>query len=265
MFLSDHLPEDNSQWHPLDPEKVAGSTPPPDADGGFYEISKLYEAPDTESTASTFMPLYGSQKEQQPQSGQNADPEQSLEGAEPVPDPEEIRKKAYEEGFAEGETKGFAAGKEDADVLVNRMQSLLTEMEGIWKQLVETYEQQMIQLICKASEKAVFGHVDMDHEVIKGAILNAFQMIPEPVEVTIEVNSEDAEYIETVKEDFFSHVKTLKHISVIMNPSVTRGGCNVKTRLGEVDATLESRLEAIREAVIHVGKNKGKNGHSVES
>jgi flagellar assembly protein FliH len=265
MSLSDSRPENSAEWHPLDPEKVACATPAPEPDEAFYEFKMLYGTTDPESPAAAFMPLYGREHDQQPVDREGTDADQQPDESEPAPDPEEIRKKAYEEGFAEGEKKGFAARKEDAVALVNRLDSLLTDMEGIWKQLVGAYEKQMIQLICRMSEKVVFGHIKMDHEVVKRAIFNALKMIPEPVDVSIEVNPEDAEYIETIKEDFFSHLKTLKHISVISNPSITRGGCAVKTIQGEVDATLESRLEAIRDAVIQAGGNKRKRGHSPKS
>ena len=261
--MSDPLPENDTQWQPLSPEKVASAAQESNTDETFNEFKMLYGVSDTQSPGAAFIPLYGSPREAHPAPGKEVDP--ALSSDESESDAESIRKKAYDDGFAEGEKKGFAARKEDADDMVTRMQSILSEMEGIWKQLIETYEQQMIQLICRVSEKIVFGHIAMDQEVIKRAILQAFQMIPEPVDVTIEVNSEDAEYIETIKEDFFSQLKTLKHISVIANPSVTRGGCMVKTLLGEVDATLESRLEAIRETIINVGKNKGKDGHSTKS
>ena len=77
-------------------------------------------------------------------------------------------------------------------------------------------------------------------------------MIPEPVEVTIDIHPEDVEHIENIKEEFFQQLKTLKHISLLPDPSVSPGGCRVKTRFGEVDATLESRLDVIRETIMNV-------------
>ena len=138
------------------------------------------------------------------------------------------------------------------------MQHLLEQMEGLWQHLVQIYEPQILGLICRVAEKVVSGQVDLDHDLIRRAILDAVRMIPEPVEVTVEINPEDADHIEAVKEDFFSCVKTLKHMSLIPNPSVSRGGCRLKTHLGEVDASLESRLDAIQQTIMDVCGKKPK-------
>ena len=266
MCLSDPTTENDFEWKPLNPQRVEGTARESTADLTYHEFKLLYEASDTQDPADTFTPLYDHPSKKPPLSVEEDEAETETPSppveTEPAPAAEDIRKKAYDEGVAEGEKKGFAEGKEKADGVVKRMQSLLSEMEEIWKRLIATYEQQIIQLICRTAEKVVYAHIAMDQDAIKQAILHAFQMIPEPVAVTIEVNADDAEYIETVKEDFFSQVKTLKHISVIPNPSVTCGGCLVKTEMGEVDATLETRLEAVRQTIIDVGRNKVENGPS---
>jgi vacuolar-type H+-ATPase subunit E/Vma4 len=82
------------------------------------------------------------------------------------------------------------------------------------------------------------------------AIIEALRVVPEPVHVQIAVSPKDYEYIETVKEDFFSSVQALKDVSVTPDPAIHPGGCHVRTKFGEVDATLESRLEAIRECLL---------------
>ena len=67
------------------------------------------------------------------------------------------------------------------------------------------------------------------------------------------------EYIETLKEDFFTQVKSLKHVSLIPNASVSPGGCRIKTDTGEVDATVESRLDAVRQSIMDVFRGKAAN------
>jgi flagellar assembly protein FliH len=86
--------------------------------------------------------------------------------------------------------------------------------------------------------------------MVKRAIIEALRVVPEPVNVQISVSPKDYEFIETVKADFFSQIEALKDVSVTPDPAIHQGGCNVRTRFGEVDATLESRLEAIRECLL---------------
>jgi flagellar biosynthesis/type III secretory pathway protein FliH len=163
---------------------------------------------------------------------------------------EEIEHTAFQKGFSEGEKKGYEAGKEKFDEIITSMQHILEEIKGLRENMVAAYEKEVIRLISRVSEKVVYGHVAVDHEVVKRSILHAFELIPEPVEVTIAVSPKDYEYIEEIKREFFETVEGLKQVSIISDPTIARGGCKIETRSGEVDARLESRLNAIQQSLI---------------
>ena len=161
-----------------------------------------------------------------------------------------IEKKAYETGFAKGEKDGFNAGKAEAMKAVEHLGKIITEVENLWKTLIQVHEKQIIQLISRAVEKVVYGQIAVDNEIVKRAILNAFEMIPEPVDVTIHLNNTDYEYIENIKEDLFKEIKDLRNVAVVSNPSMPRCGCRIETRSGEVNSSIESRLEAIQKSIV---------------
>ena len=154
------------------------------------------------------------------------------------------------EGFAKGESDGFNAGKQQAVPIADQLQRMLTDVDGLWQLMVTSYERQLMDLVCRVAEKIVFGHVEIEHETVKRAILDAFSVVPEPVGVTIEVNPKDYEYIETIKEDFFECISSLKDVSVSSDPSVARGGCKIRSSAGEVDATIQSRMETVRKCFL---------------
>jgi flagellar assembly protein FliH len=172
--------------------------------------------------------------------------------------PEELERQVYEDAFEKGQQAGLEEGSRQSREIIERLEGIANQIESAWKSLIETHESRIIELVARAVEKVVYGQVALDQEMVKRAIIEALRVVPEPVNVQISVNPEDYEYIETVKEDFFSHIKALKDVSVTPDPSIHQGGCNVRTRFGEVDATLESRLEAIRECLL--GANGKKTG-----
>ena len=108
----------------------------------------------------------------------------------------------------------------------------------------------------KIAEKVVLGRVDLDHDMVKRSILNAFETIPEPAEVTLNINPDDYEYIELMKEDIFRQMNEIKNISVVSDPAVSRGGCKIETRSGNVDASLESRLDAVKDSILKANGNR---------
>ncbi len=176
---------------------------------------------------------------------------------EPVVDTAEIEKKAYDEGFAKGEKEGTDAGKQKMEEAVSHLETIISQVDSVWKNLVDTYESQIVRLVTDIAEKVVYGHVAVDDETVKRAILQALELIPEPVEVTINVGDEDYEYIENTKREFFERINTLKSVTVVSDPSVQRGGCKIDTASGDVNSSIESRLEKIKNCIIETSRKKG--------
>ncbi len=263
--MSDPAVSENLEWQPLVPENPDPSEMPAASDAAAHpepvdrSFQLLYEIPEDTEPGRKFIPFYGPAEPEE----ERADPETapSPETVEIIEEtPEEVRQRAHEEGLAQGKEEGFEKGKAEAVPILEQMQALLQQIDGLWRQLAETYEEKILQLVGRVSEKVVCAQVAVDSDTVRRVILDAFRMTPEPAEVTIEIHPQDAEKIETVKETFFEEIKTLKHVSVLPDPSVSPGGCRIKTRFGEVDATLESRLTAIQDTIMNVYRNKGKHG-----
>lgn len=171
-------------------------------------------------------------------------------------DPEAVKQRAYNDAFARGEAAGLEEGRRQAREIVERLEGIAGQIETAWTNMVETHESRIIELVARAVEKVVYGQAEIEQDMVRRAIIEALRIVPEPVNVRIAVNPKDYEYIDTVKEDFFSHIKPLKDVSVTPDPAIHQGGCNIRTRFGEVDATLESRLEAIRECLLKANGKK---------
>jgi len=252
MSLSDRADGNGSAWVALaaDPIHPAGG----DAGAAF----RLLYATPADADSPAFVPLYGLPSTESPAP---VEPEEIRSDSGPAKtDPEDDHRRSYAEGFSQGHAEGLAAGKQETQAQVDRMRNLLKEMEGLWPKLVGTYENQLIELVCRVAEKVVSGQTAVDQDTVKRIILDAFQMVPEPVEVTIEIHPDDARSIEAIKADFFQTVKGLQHMTLISNPSVQPGGCRLKTRLGQVDGTLETRLEAVRNSVMDICRRRVQDG-----
>ncbi len=171
---------------------------------------------------------------------------------------EGVKRRAYDEAFTKGQEAGLEEGRQQSREIIDRLAHMMVQVESAWTNLIETHESQIIELVTRAVEKVVYGQAAIEQEMVKRAILEALRVVPEPVHVQISVNPKDYEYIETVKEDFFSSIQALKDVSVTPDPAIHQGGCNVRTKFGEVDATIENRLEAIRECLLTAnGKKAG--------
>ncbi len=170
--------------------------------------------------------------------------------------------KSYDDGFSKGEKNGYEEGKKRAEEMIRSMQEILNKVEDLWPKMTSEYEEKILQLVYRAAEKVVYGHIDIDNDIVKRAILNAFELIPKPLDATININPDDYEYIETTKENLFDNIKQLKSVSIVSNPSVSRGGCLIESRAGNADSSIEKRLESIKTSIISAAE-KSRNRHPV--
>jgi flagellar assembly protein FliH len=100
-------------------------------------------------------------------------------------------------------------------------------------------------LIFAVVEKIVHHEVRQDNTAIKEAIFNALDMAVEKSKVVFNVNPDDYDYVEKLRPNLFRQNKEIKSIVVTSDPAISRGGCFLETVRGNIDATIESKLEKI--------------------
>jgi flagellar assembly protein FliH len=161
---------------------------------------------------------------------------------------EEGLNKGYEEGLNKGHEEGLKKASQQSE----QLEMLLNAMNSAYSDLLKKNETFIIDLVCRAVEKIVYGLMIIDHNMVKRAVMEAFSLIPEPEDVTVRINTEDYEFIEHVKDDFFRNISSLKQITVIADPGVPKGGCQVECAAGEVEMDIENRLETIKKKLIEL-------------
>jgi len=156
-----------------------------------------------------------------------------------------IEQVAYEKSFAQGEKDGFELGEKKAEKVVENIENLFNEMAGLKHDVLRQYEREIIDLIFAVAEKIVHHEVKSKESVIKNAIFDALEMAVEKSKVVFNVNPDDYDYVEKLRPELFNQNKGLKSIVVTSDPGISRGGCYLETPYGNIDATIESKLEKI--------------------
>jgi len=160
-----------------------------------------------------------------------------------------IESEAYEKGFAQGEKDGFEMGTKKVEKILDRIHGTLQDIVAYGQEFIKRYEKEILHLICAIAEKVVRGGVNVDNQIVREAILEAFSLAADRSKVTVRVNPEEVEYVKEIRPEFFDRINELKSITVESDPSITRGGCFMETAFGNVDARLETQLEKITKAV----------------
>jgi flagellar assembly protein FliH len=156
-----------------------------------------------------------------------------------------IEQEAYEKGFAQGEKDGFELGEKKAVKIIENIENLFNEMTNLKHDILKQHEREILDLIFAVAEKIVHHEVRSKESVIKNAIFNALELAVEKSKVVFNVNPDDYDYVEKLRPELFNQNKGLKSIVITSDPGVSRGGCYLETPYGNIDATIESKLEKI--------------------
>ncbi len=155
---------------------------------------------------------------------------------------EELHSQARAEGFEQGLKEGREAGSREfvqrLELLGNAMRQLSTPFE----QLDESVEQQLVQLAMLVARQLVRRELKADPTQVVAVVREALAALPVAArDVRLALNPEDAEMIREV----LSLQEGDHAIRVVEDPVQSRGGCRVLTETSQIDATVESRLNAV--------------------
>ena len=154
-----------------------------------------------------------------------------------------------EEAYARGRREALDdAGKD----LVAAAQALVTAAEEISRlreSLAQNSSRDMLRLVMTIAEQIIRREVAADPQVVLSIIENALQSSVRSDQYRVRVNPADLEQVVQQKPLFLASISGLKNLSIEADPEISRGGCLVDSDLGEVDATIETQLESIQQAL----------------
>ena len=156
-----------------------------------------------------------------------------------------LEQEAYEKGFAQGEKDGFELGEKRAIKVIENIEKLFNEINSFKQDVLKENEKEILDLIFAVVEKIVHHEVRQVDAAIKEAIFTALDMAAEKSKVIINVNPDDYDYVEKLRPNLFRNNKEIKSIVVTSDPTISKGGCLLETSRGNIDATIESKLEKI--------------------
>ena len=103
----------------------------------------------------------------------------------------------------------------------------------------------MIQLLFHMASKLAQTHLEFDHDPLIAIIKQAVELAQGEENVTIQVSKAQIEFLETLKAQQKVELDFLNKVKLIANESISPGGCIVETNYGEVDASVEQRIQQL--------------------
>ncbi len=155
---------------------------------------------------------------------------------------QELQEQAHEEAFAQGYAEGLKAGEQELAERVRRLDELLQAQARPLDELDEVVEQQLLELAMSAVRQLFRRELKSDPSHVIGVVREAIRLLPVACrDIKVHLHPDDAILVR----ESLSSSDNERAWSIVEDPLIARGGCQVSTEASQIDAQNETRLNAL--------------------
>lgn len=157
-----------------------------------------------------------------------------------------IQQQAHGEGYAAGQQAGYAAGRQQAQAEMERLQTLMQNLQTALNQIDEQLAQSLLDLSLEIAHKMVIEALQTKPEIILKVIGSAINSLPHfNQNAHLILHPLDADLVRKQMGEQLSHAGW----KIFTDPKIEQGGCRVETAHSNIDATNPARWQNIVESI----------------
>jgi len=154
----------------------------------------------------------------------------------------DLQAEAHAEAFAQGLAEGRDAGRGEVRAQVEKLAGMFYDLAKPFEVLNAEVERELLTLAMALARQIVRRELKTDPTQIIGIIRDAIAALPVAArEVRVHLHPEDA----AVVRQNLAPTESERAWTMIEDPVMARGGCQITTTTSRIDARLETRLAAI--------------------
>ena len=154
----------------------------------------------------------------------------------------DLQAEAHKEAFQQGLEEGREAGRAEVRAQVERLSGMFYDLAKPFEVLDAEVEKELLTLAMALARQIVRRELKTDPTQIIGIIREAIAALPVAArDVRVHLHPEDA----AVVRENLAPTESERAWTMIEDPVMARGGCQIKTATSRIDARLETRLGAI--------------------
>ena len=154
----------------------------------------------------------------------------------------DLQAEAHKEAFEQGLEEGRSAGRAEVKAQVDRLAGMFYDLAKPFDALDAEVERELLTLAMALARQIVRRELKTDPTQIIGIIREAIAALPVATrDVRVHLHPEDA----TVVKQHLAPTENERAWTIIEDPVMARGGCQITTNTSRIDARLETRLGSI--------------------
>jgi flagellar assembly protein FliH len=166
----------------------------------------------------------------------------------------DLQAEAYKEAFEQGLAEGREAGRGDVRAQVEKLAAMFYDLAKPFEVLDAEVERELLTLAMALARQIVRRELKTDPTQIIGIIRDAIAALPVAArEVRVHLHPEDA----VVMRQNLAPTESERAWTIVEDPVMARGGCQIMTTTSRIDARLETRLGAILSELMGDERHRG--------
>ena len=160
---------------------------------------------------------------------------------------EAIAQGAREQGFEAGYSEGIERAEAAVVERLAMAEQLVAQVREAREEALAACERDLVELAFQIAEKVIRQRVAADPDATVGVLEHALRKAFVRDGLTVLCNPADLERLSGASERLQTRVGSLTGLSLIGDRRISQGGVVVRTDAGDIDATIESQLERLRD------------------
>ncbi len=158
---------------------------------------------------------------------------------------EEAYSQGYDLGRDEGQESAYREMSEAISKRIANVDKVISGFESLKGDLVRQNEAALISLVYQLATRIAMTEIQTKKEIILEVLQQAAIEAQGEERFSIRLSNQDLEFIESMKERLGKGFEFIKRAKLEGSDDIQPGGCVIVTNFGQVDATIEKRLEKI--------------------
>ena len=158
-----------------------------------------------------------------------------------------------EEARARGRDEGYRAGLEEAQRKLEPAEASLAQtgrdLARLRDEAIPALERDAAELALRVAEKVVGGALAVQPERVTDVVRGALRAMVDRERVIVQVHPDDLDLVRESAAELAGALGGIERLEVQAERRVAPGGAVVRTALGALDATIETKIERAREIV----------------
>jgi flagellar assembly protein FliH len=159
----------------------------------------------------------------------------------------EVQENAYQQGYdlglIEGTEKAFQESKESLLNQMKSMEDLLKRVEDLKTHLLVDNEKALVTFVYQIAKRIALRDLEENRDAVWEILQHVVNEFQNDERMSVRISQEDLAFLETLQQKSGKKIESLKRINFIADDSIKSGGCMIDTEYGNVDASLEERVE----------------------